>query len=841
MSEKLIIHNSLWDEFLAQWPLDHLSELTLDEYSKPGTQDGFTYWLETKTEDLGSVWGGSSFKFGIYRRSNKNEAINGRGLIFGDIYAWYSKYGSTPEEAFKNVKAEILKVAEASRERDLTKVDDANLGDAIKWKVAFLYQDREKPCVLPIYKAENLRAIIGPASKNLPCSSLHEQLMQQRGGRELFAYADQLWNESQKILAEKLTHESALEYLQNRFKPIKDPVKYMAGFFTTKGRQLGLVGRGSIVSLFLEPGDWPALVPGVSLRTRFSANTPRINSLEANVPELNVGKPADQVDVHTMNELIGLCDAYDDMDDSEDKPVKINTEAAVDNNASLNQILYGPPGTGKTYATINEALRILDPDFLEKNRSNRKHLKERFDHFVGLGQVRFTTFHQSFSYEDFVEGLRAELDEDSKQLNYYIEDGIFKLLCNAAREKPASNSAIGVSQKPRVWKISIDRAGNSTTRNYCLTNGEARIGWGHVGDIRHANLDDPKWELGSNDRSCLQSFGMEVAPGDILLCIRSVTNVAAIGVVQGEYRYEPSVPSGIIGDYNHVLPVNWVLPDIDFSILSLNGQKRFTLKTVYELTRFTWEELERAILAAGYPLPKPSAAIEQEPKRPYVLIIDEINRGNVSRILGELITLIEHSKRSGSDEVLEVVLPYSKKRFSVPDNVYLIGTMNTADRSLAGLDIALRRRFTFKEMPPRPDLLDEIDIDDVNIGELLRTMNNRIEVLLDRDHCLGHAYFMSLLDDPSLDELSRIFTMNILPLLQEYFFEDWERIVWVLNDQRKPNEQKFVQNTSGANLDSLSHLFGAEIAESLQDRRWHINEGAFSNIESYRGIIGVGG
>ncbi|MEE3591218.1 AAA family ATPase, partial [Pseudomonas aeruginosa] len=123
-----------------------------------------------------------------------------------------------------------------------------------------------------------------------------------------------------------------------------------------------------------------------------------------------------------------------------------------------------------------------------------------------------------------------------------------------------------------------------------------------------------------------------------------------------------------------------------------------------------------------------------------VLIIDEINRGNVSRIFGELITLIEQSKRAGAEEALSVVLPYSKQRFSVPQNVYLIGTMNTADRSLAGLDIALRRRFEFREMPPRPELLDDVRIGGLNVGQLLRTMNQRIEVLLDRDHCLGHAY-----------------------------------------------------------------------------------------------------
>jgi 5-methylcytosine-specific restriction protein B len=504
----------------------------------------------------------------------------------------------------------------------------------------------------------------------------------------------------------------------------------------------------------------------------------------------------------------------------------------------LNQILFGPPGTGKTYATIDEALRILDPDFLIQNRSNRKELKERFDHFVGLGQVRFTTFHQSFSYEDFVEGLRAELDEDSKQLNYYIEDGIFKLLCNAAREKPASNAAIGVSLKPRIWKISIDGTGNSATRDYCLAHGEARIGWGHVGDIRQADLNDPKWKLGSNDKSCLQSFGMEVATGDILLCIRSITNVAAVGVVQDEYRFETTVPNGINEDYYHVLPVKWVLPDIDFPILSLNSQKRFTLKTVYELTRFTWDELERALITADYQLPKSSGDIEQELQRPYVLIIDEINRGNVSRILGELITLIEHSKRSGSDEALEVILPYSKKQFSIPNNVYLIGTMNTTDRSLAGLDIALRRRFTFIEMPPRPDLLDEIDVEDVNIGELLRMMNARIEVLLDRDHCLGHAYFMHLTAESGLADLTPIFRQQIFPLLQEYFFEDWERIAWIFNDHLKPKHLAFLQKASA----DLSSLFGSNVASNLQnsDRRWVINEEAFENIESYRTIIEIG-
>lgn len=217
-----------------------------------------------------------------------------------------------------------------------------------------------------------------------------------------------------------------------------------------------------------------------------------------------------------------------------------------------------------------------------------------------------------------------------------------------------------------------------------------------------------------------------------------------------------------------------------------------------------------------------------------VLIIDEINRGNISRIFGELITLIEPSKRAGAKEALSVTLPYSKKPFYVPDNIYLIGTMNTADRSLASLDIALRRRFTFKEMPPKPKLLDKINIEGVNIGQLLRKMNERIEVLLDRDHCLGHAYFITLTESDSLDNLAFIFSQQIFPLLQEYFFEDWERISWVLNDQQKKLEKnRFLVRP---NTD-LIKLFGAEEAGRLLDVRWQINEDAFDRIEAYLGII----
>jgi 5-methylcytosine-specific restriction protein B len=498
--------------------------------------------------------------------------------------------------------------------------------------------------------------------------------------------------------------------------------------------------------------------------------------------------------------------------------------------SSLNTILYGPPGTGKTYTTINKALGILDPAFVTTN-PNRPQLKQRFDELQAAKRIEFVTFHQSFSYEDFVEGLRAWNDEASGDLRYSIEDGVFKRLCQRAETAGAAGGAsLGVRAEPRIWKISIDGTGPSKVRDYCFKHGQARIGWGDSGDLRCVDVDG--LALGTNDKSSLRNFSADIQAGDVLLCIRSVTEVQAIGVVTGEYHYDKEPPSALAAPlYQHVLPVKWLATGLSLSVLVLNANTRFTLKTVYELPRFSWSDLLAALKATGTAILGPAKT--GNPPEKFVLIIDEINRGNISRVFGELITLIETSKRAGREEALQVQLPYSKRAFSVPDNVHIIGTMNTADRSLATLDNALRRRFRFEEMAPKPELLDEVTVDGINIGKLLRVMNERIEVLFDRDHCLGHAYLLPLKAEPTLAKLAQIFLTEIIPLLQEYFFEDWQKIAWVLNDHRKDEKHQFLRRVKTNTVD----LFGDDVTQVV-DRRWTIQGEAFSLQESYLGIIG---
>lgn len=234
------------------------------------------------------------------------------------------------------------------------------------------------------------------------------------------------------------------------------------------------------------------------------------------------------------------------------------------------------------------------------------------------------------------------------------------------------------------------------------------------------------------------------------------------------------------------------------------------------------------------------------PQFRYALFIDEINRGNVSKILGELITLIEPDKRQGENNALSTILPYSGEPFSVPRNLDIIGTMNTADRSLTLIDTALRRRFDFIEMHPQYELLEDTTIEGINLAKLLKSINRRIEYLYDREHCLGHAFFMPLKElanqseKDAFEKLTKIFRNKIVPLLQEYFYEDWNKIRLVLADNQKPLEHQFILIDDVNNELYQQTLFGKNHGLDEYDfgkPKYTINASAFMRSESYKHII----
>ena len=447
----------------------------------------------------------------------------------------------------------------------------------------------------------------------------------------------------------------------------------------------------------------------------------------------------------------------------------------LDNNIPLNQILYGPPGTGKTYHTIDKALEILG--YVEWNESEKKFelnekaleklkdlpfdtgtMSERdkkkalFDEFMEQGQISFVTFHQSYGYEDFVEGIRPRLsgenDESqiSEKMEYEIKDGIFKSMCKKANENYENSQKDSSEVRQEVeFEILIKKYVEYV--EYQLEKGE----YISLKD-EHLNTDKKIIDIHFYKNGAFASFIF-------------ATNENA-QQANKEYLYIETIKENYQKFKNKEIKTWRDIKPTKQSLSLSHAKAKFYFSLCNKILEFE-KTLDKTTL---------ESTLDNHLK-PYILIIDEINRGNISKILGELITLLEPSKRKGEKEALEVTLPYSQEPFSVPNNLYIIGTMNTADRSIALLDTALRRRFEFIEMMPDFSKLSA-DCDGVDLQKLLKVMNNRIEFLLDRERTIGHAFFI---DVKNLSDLKAVFKNKILPLLQEYFYDDYAKINAVLN------------------------------------------------------------
>lgn len=493
-------------------------------------------------------------------------------------------------------------------------------------------------------------------------------------------------------------------------------------------------------------------------------------------------------------------------------------------NVPKNTILYGPPGTGKTYNTVVYAVAIIENKSVESIKAEPySAVFERYNTYKNDGLIEFTTFHQSYGYEEFIEGIKPILENDADEqgdVKYTIEDGLFKAFCNKSSMPitKKSNIDIGLNKTPTIWKVSLWSTGDNPTRTECLENGHIRIGWDDYG----AEITEDTDFSEQGGKKVLNAFISRMKIGDIVFSCYSSTTIDAIGVVTGDYEWcGEQYDDGL----NRRRKVNWIVKGINEDIVEINGGSTMTLSTVYRLNHIA---LSDAMALIEKYLPHTA-----EEKKNHVFIIDEINRGNISKIFGELITLIEPSKRLGQAEGMKAKLPYSQQLFGVPDNVYLIGTMNTADRSIATIDTALRRRFRFKEMMPDAEVLNGISVEDISISDMLTRMNKRISVLYDREHTIGHAYFIPLRDNPTLEQLAEIFENGIVPLLQEYFYEDYEKIRLVLGDNNKENaDEQFILAVEN----DYDALFGSADIGFDDSMTYEINKAAFNNIEAYKSI-----
>lgn len=462
-----------------------------------------------------------------------------------------------------------------------------------------------------------------------------------------------------------------------------------------------------------------------------------------------------------------------------------------------NIIVYGAPGTGKTYVVPELVVELCNPSSQDKDRTS---LIKEFNRLIDNGRVVFTTFHQSLDYEDFIEGLKPV--SINGNVDYRVEDGLFKKLCQKAAstdvlgkddevvtDKTASDlSQLEIRPDAKIWKISLMGAGENEVRKDCLQNNRIRIGWDNYGPKIRKNT---RFDAGGQRE--INSFINKMQIGDVVLSCFSKTSIDAVGVITGDYEWDES-----LGDYSRVRKVKWLLKNIRENILELNKGSQLTQQTVYQLRNMSLQDISTLLDKYSVKTPPKNASTE-----PYVFVIDEINRGNVSKVFGELITLLESDKRLGEESEVRLNLPYSKDEFGVPENVFVIATMNTADRSLGNLDYAVRRRFAFVPLTPKP--LDVRGFNKELFKQVSKLFVKNYEGIFSKsekpipsdylseefeptDVWVGHSYFL-MEDKNGQDQTANKLKYEIIPILREYIrdgvFKDTGKVEETIKDLEK--------------------------------------------------------
>ena len=732
--EKEIDLYQLKKDFLNEWPLSRIQSMTLEEYTNLD-KTSFGYWLEAKTYELGSIWGGSSYKFGIYKRRDISTTITVDNRITDGEYAWFTKYGTTKETAFETVKNIIISIITNIQNDTLENIDSLDLGDAYKWKIAFLYGNFN---VVNIFKLESLQEISTYLNYNgnkKSYAALNRFIVSKKTiDQDYFDYTKSLWNQVTKSTSVKYwlyaPGENAYRWEEfynlgimglgwdelgdlddyNSKNEIKKKLQEIEGILSTKQND---TAANYAFHKIIKPGDIVIVKKGISELLGYGAVTSdyfydetrdsyqkcrKVDwklkgnwKIDINLPvktltDITKYPTEDPIYSKYYELLLGIME-----DNSSSK-----NESMDDNNtyyAPLNQILYGPPGTGKTYKTILEAAKIVTGNETINYDEALRVFNENLNN-----QIEFITFHQNYSYEDFIQGLRPDT-ENGKDLSFEKKDGVFKRIADRALKN------IEASNNPASAKKDFELVFQELIQPL------------NDGDVEELEIKMRK-----------SSF-----------------YITEVGEKSIEFRKN-------IGDSNHTLSINTLRKMYD------KGENDIILGGLQPY----YNPILELLLMNG------KSQVISVSRKNYVIIIDEINRANISRVFGELITLIEEDKRSHGKIPMRVTLP-SGDSFIVPSNLYIIGTMNTADKSISLLDIALRRRFEF--IPMYPNSL----IEGINSPTVLETINAEIIKRKGHDFTIGHAYFMG--EEYSLEK-----TINnkVIPLLLEYFMNDGKEVATIL-------------------------------------------------------------
>lgn len=852
MSNKL---HKLKQDFLDEWPLSRLVDMQIEEYTNTNREDSFCYWVEHITRDLGSIVGGSSYKFGIFKKGTDTPTEKTNYRNSDGTYAWHTKYNETTDtaqEAFENIRALIVNIAKYAKDGNLEAIDEIDLGTAYKWKIAFLYSDYN---VLNIFKLEALRFIAKNLQilfeKKTAVSIFHKEILKRKGDKDFFEFYNHLWNQYYQGLINvkyefaewlnKNIHDSYRNYLGNDEKAIQERLEEINGFFdeidfflvnpenieehiNTIALVLSKIERekkADFVEYDLKNSNGiPKALLGKNnyiqfLKEKFVYESKEIIMLENLIEEFKeylVGYADLTIKIYSTNfELFiknylsqknlnhleeqdyifftkvsyskyerGTFQSFEHKGKGhvhfiEFFETKLENEEKQIINTSINQILYGPPGTGKTYEIIN---KYITNEIVNEASLTNVYL-DKSKHFWHLAP-----------------GQSGYLWDELKEQNYLGYEWCDINLGDLSKLTKSEIDSFEI--KSRFSKV---KKGDY----FCIISGKKFFG---IAEALHDYDFDRSKEASFNFQTIEVNWICQFEKSELL----NTYSTQSFSGLKGGKRWESLVKA---------------LANQNIFFLSEKGKEKKAGKQNYTLVSFHQsfayedfiegikpelnieEELDTstsisytlqdgvfkaacdvAANIAGYNDledcindSKENRAKAYENAAPYFLLIDEINRGNVSAIFGELITLIESDKRLGMSNELLLELPYSKKKFGVPANLHIIGTMNTADRSVEALDTALRRRFEFIEMMPKPELLKDIEFGEgnkkFNLSDLLRTINERIEILLDRDYTIGHSYFINIESNDTI-ALANAFNNKVIPLLQEYFYGDYGKIGLVL-------------------------------------------------------------